>query len=103
VAADGPIVAIAVAGPSIVPDTRAIASADARFAREAGARTDVAELLVTAPERSWALSRSLRADEDDFIDTLGLGSPVACWVELPQTGQSEDHVAGVEAGPQCPS
>ena len=39
---------------------------------------------------------SLKATEDDVVDALCLRSPVACRVELPEAGQREDHVLGVE-------
>jgi hypothetical protein len=35
---------------------------------------------------SWVLGGPLQAAEDDVVDTLGLGSPVACRVELPEAG-----------------
>ena len=46
------------------------------------------------PARS---SWSLQATEHDVVDALCLSAPVARRVKLPEAGQRQDHVVGVEA------
>src|SRR6202000_2879979 len=53
-------------------------------------------LDIESPIRSG----SLQPPEDDAVDALGLAAPIARRIELPEAGQGEDHVLGVEVGAQ---
>ena len=38
----------------------------------------------------------LQAPDHDVADALCLSAPIACWVKLPEAGEGQNHVFGIE-------